>query len=1173
MKKILIFSLVLISLFLSSEPLLVKGDYNYPPYEFINENGEADGFNVEIFRAVAKVMQFEYKLELGKWSAVRSELENGEIDIITGMMISAERDKLVDFSEPHSYLFHTIFVRKKDKPISRVSELQGKSVIVQKDDIMHDFAKEIGIKNITTTNSPEASLRLLASGQHDCALTIENQGLYILEQLNLNNIKPSGEAFRPSKYCFAVKEGDQELLQELNQGLQILHNNGEYTRIHNKWLSRLQPQNWLMNTWTKYKYFISIFLLIIILAILISYFSLNKLVKKRTSELRASELRWKFALEGAKQGVWDWDIKNDIVFYSKQWKQMLGYQENEIENHYNEWAMRVHPEDLPKTKQDLEQHIEGKTPFYENLHRMKNKYGKYIWVLAKGMVVEHDKNGNATRLIGTQQDFSETKELTDKLKTERQLLEKISQLSPVGIIMFNKRGYVEFSNFTSLRILGCTREELQEQHFNSDMFDMRNFSDEKIPTHQLPFHLARQKRETISNYYMKMKTCNQEWIYVTINATPVFKENEFDGIIVTIQDISDRIANERKMLANKKFVEDIIESANVMIIGLNTKGEVKLFNEIAEQITDYSKQEIMNKNYFETIVPKDKYPLPWKVFQSFKVNHSMKEFGENYILTKSGEEKLIYWRNNIIESPDLGKFVVTFGIDITEQRELQKELVDSEAKYRNLVERAKDGIAILQEHKIIYANPALYDMLDFKENELNDVDFLKIIHPDKREIVDKRYQDRVSGKKVVPIYNSQLISKNKRTIEVEINAGLIEINGKTADLVMFRDLSNRIQQKKALQESQRKLATLMDNLPGMAYRCKYDEDWTMQFISKGVYQLTGYHDVDILQNQKISYNEIIIPQDRDYVHKTVTEAVEADRIFRLIYRIKTAAGQQKWILEQGQGIKDSNGKIATLEGLMLDITDRKKYEQELDKLNRELEERVQQRTANLKEALNELEVFSYSVSHDLRAPLRSIEGFTQALVEDYGDNFDETGQDYAKRVIDSVQQMQALISDLLNYSRLSRKQISTTEIELDNIVNSVLNNLKHQIDENKAKIVVNSPLGVVKSNSTLLRQILTNLFTNALKFTASDTKPKIKVYTDKENNKIRLYIKDNGIGIKEEYKEKIFNIFERLHGSEDYAGTGIGLALVKKAAKKLGGDCGVISNGTAGSTFWVDLLI
>ncbi|MDY6916222.1 MAG: transporter substrate-binding domain-containing protein [Candidatus Cloacimonadota bacterium] len=173
---------------------------------------------------------------------MREELETGEIDVITGMIYSEKRDRYVDFSQTHSTIFHSIFIKKTDPPIKHTNELKGKEVIVQESDIMYDFVKEMGIENIITSNSPESSLRFLAVGKGDYALAIENQGLYCIEEMNLTNIKITGSSFQFSEYCFATKEGNKVLLEKLNEGLEILKKTEEYTKIH-KWLSGLKPHS------------------------------------------------------------------------------------------------------------------------------------------------------------------------------------------------------------------------------------------------------------------------------------------------------------------------------------------------------------------------------------------------------------------------------------------------------------------------------------------------------------------------------------------------------------------------------------------------------------------------------------------------------------------------------------------------------------------------------------------------------------------------------------------------------------------------------------------------------------------------------------------------------------------------------------------------------------------
>ncbi|MBW4488763.1 MAG: CHASE3 domain-containing protein [Trichocoleus desertorum ATA4-8-CV12] len=245
----------------------------------------------------------------------------------------------------------------------------------------------------------------------------------------------------------------------------------------------------------------------------------------------------------------------------------------------------------------------------------------------------------------------------------------------------------------------------------------------------------------------------------------------------------------------------------------------------------------------------------------------------------------------------------------------------------------------------------------------------------------------------------------------------------------------------------------------------------------------------------------------------------------------------------------------------------------------ELECRVLERTAQLQSANTELEAFGYSVSHDLRAPLRAMQGFTQALMEDYNDVLDGVGQDYARRISKAAQRMDVLIEDLLAYSRLSRAELELKPIDLDSLVSEVIAQLELEIRQRQAQIIVVNPLLPVIAHRVTLVQVLTNLLMNAIKFVASGVQPQIKIWAEARPearpeappHQVRLWVQDNGIGIAPEHQERIFRVFERLHGVETYPGTGIGLAIVRKGVERMGGQVGVESNPSVGSRFWLEL--
>jgi PAS domain S-box-containing protein len=277
-------------------------------------------------------------------------------------------------------------------------------------------------------------------------------------------------------------------------------------------------------------------------------------------------------------------------------------------------------------------------------------------------------------------------------------------------------------------------------------------------------------------------------------------------------------------------------------------------------------------------------------------------------------------------------------------------------------------------------------------------------------------------------------------------------------------------------------------------------------------------------------------------------------------------GSRFWSSVVVTAIRDEEGKLTGFSKVTRDITDRKRLMDELRQHAHELEVQIAER-----ERTNaELEAFSYSVSHDLRAPLRAIEGFASALEEDYGQQFDEIAKDYLSQIISASTRLNRLVHDLLDYGRLNRIELGLQPVELRTLIRTVLAETGNEA--RFAKLQVPKGISVVAHEPTL-RQAIFNLISNAFKFRKPNTNPKV-IVSAKEGqapNSVRLLVTDSGIGIPSQHIEKIFKVFERLHGIEEYPGTGIGLAIVKRSIERMGGRVGVESKHSEGSTFWIEL--
>lgn len=259
----------------------------------------------------------------------------------------------------------------------------------------------------------------------------------------------------------------------------------------------------------------------------------------------------------------------------------------------------------------------------------------------------------------------------------------------------------------------------------------------------------------------------------------------------------------------------------------------------------------------------------------------------------------------------------------------------------------------------------------------------------------------------------------------------------------------------------------------------------------------------------------------------------------------------------------AHGIVEAIAGTTRDVT-------ELRLATEKLEQMVAERTASLREAMEQMEEFSYSVSHDLRAPLRAIDAYAGVLLEEYGKRLDDTGRNYLEKIQRGSDRMNRLTQDVLTYSRVARAHVQLDPIALEPLMKDIIHQYPH-LQPPAAEIEITTPLLNVLGHETTLGQCVANLLTNAVKFMAPGIRPRVRIWTERRGKNVRAWFQDNGIGIKPEHQKRIFQMFERIHPEGKFEGTGIGLTIVRKAVEKMGGSIGVESDGRNGSRFWIDL--
>lgn len=320
-----------------------------------------------------------------------------------------------------------------------------------------------------------------------------------------------------------------------------------------------------------------------------------------------------------------------------------------------------------------------------------------------------------------------------------------------------------------------------------------------------------------------------------------------------------------------------------------------------------------------------------------------------------------------------------------------------------------------------------------------------------------------------------------------------------------------------------------------------------------------------------AWSRCLAPDDFARMNEEVAAALRGEREFDTEFSIRWPDGSRHYIKGIAQTIRDDDGRPLRMVGINYDITGQKLAADEILKLNAELEQRVIERTAQLEAANKELEAFSYSVSHDLKAPLRGIDGYSRLLEESAGDRLDEESRLFLSNIQQGAAQMQALIADLLAYARMERCTLGDDVLDLASCVDASIQTYANETDESRIVFHSEVPPLTVRADREGLAIVLRNLIDNAIKFSRDAQPPIIVIGAREASGTVVLWVRDNGIGFDMKFHERIFDIFSRLQRAEEYSGTGVGLALVRKAMTRMGGRVWAESAPGQGATFFLEL--
>lgn len=542
-----------------TERLITIGcELNYPPYETIDENGNADGFSIDLIKAVAAEMDLKLRFVIGPWIALKTSLEQGQIDALPTVAYSQERDLLLDFSTPYIISHAVIFTRKNAGSLGSHESLRGKELIVMRGDSTHEYAVSSQMSDrLILTDSFEEAFTLLASGHHDAVIAPELVGLLLLEKLHIDNIRHiQGHLDAYGRgYAFAVHQGDSELLANLNRGLDLVKASGEYSRIYDKWFGSTIPregryaglmQNALLGL-------ASLALLLLVITVWNS--QLRNKVREKTSDLQRSELRFTRFIERAPVPMCHIDQAGCISYFNKRFATTFGYSLEDIPT-LNAWWQLACPDETYRSRvlatwdEAVRRASEAGTDIESVDYNITCKSGEVRIIEISGTTV-------GDSLLASFYDRTAAKQIEDRLRAGEKRFSTIFSQAGIGLALTGLDGRWLKVNATLCNTLGYSSDELMQLTFQ----DITHPDDLDADLHLLHRTLA----GSISTYTIEKRYFRKDgqMLWANLSVSLVRDESgEPEYFVSSIEDISERVRTSERLVHDEKILRALFQSVS-----------------------------------------------------------------------------------------------------------------------------------------------------------------------------------------------------------------------------------------------------------------------------------------------------------------------------------------------------------------------------------------------------------------------------------------------------------------------------------------------------------------------------------------------------------------------------------------------------------------------------------
>ena len=872
------------------------------------------------------------------------------------------------------------------------------------------------------------------------------------------------------------------------------------------------------------------------------------------NELKENLNALKSMIDTSPLGIVTTDMDGNVTLWSKEAEAIFGWKAEEILGK----LYPLMPESSPDTVQTIIQKIVSLNESAHYEAERKRKDGRLIIVDVKAAPIR-DYRDQVKGLLALLSDVTEIKAIelaNKKISEERdQLFHRLSlqfERLPIGFILTDEKLNILDWNPQAEKIFGYTREEM----IGKSQYDTI-IPKETVRAVKQVIKKAAAENKTVVTLNENITKDDRRIMVEWHNTSLLDESGHLIALMDMAIDVTEKVNAERRIRESEEKFRTVFESNLVGISFADVNGKILSANDELLNILGYTRAELeAGLIRWDKITPKEFLPLDKAAIEQAQKTGVCTPYEKQYI-RKDGA--LIWVLVGFAMIENSREFTSGFVLDISERKLTEQALVESEANYRGLFTHMLNGLAFC---KMIYENDKPVDFFYLKTNE----SFERITGLKNAE--NKRVSELIPGiqkdnPKLFEIYGQVAKSGTSDKFEtylpgLNITFSVFVYSPKPEYFVaLFEDVSERKRAEKEIQIKQELL-----NMTGQIGKIGGWEIDVVKGTSSWTEEVARIHDLDPEILPTVTFGlDFYTSESRPLIEKAVNEAIQQAKPYDLELEIISAKGIHKLIRTAGQP-EVVDGKVVWVRGIMQDITELKKAEAEIRKLNDELEQRVEERTAELLEANQELESFSYSVSHDLRAPLRAIDGFSQIIMDDFPENVNPEIIRYLEIIRLNTKNMGNLVDDLLAFSRLGRQSVQRQPVNIKKLVEGVVEEINFSLGDRNIEFKI-LDLPDCEADINLLRQVFINLISNAVKFTRKCSSAQIEIGSEpasppgeiklEKYSKYCYYVKDNGIGFDMRYYDKLFGVFQRLHKSEDYEGTGVGLAIVKRVIEKHGG--------------------